>query len=137
MARKKTSTLLANARLALSLRLREVRLELFGLHGSAMLASKLSLPARTWYNYEAGVTVPGEILLAFLELTGVNPTWLLKGEGPMYSEEIPSDVGFSERNPSRYAGSGSADFAVSRPFTVDTTSLDIEAINDPEEAVEV
>jgi hypothetical protein len=48
------------------------------------LARRLGLPARTWYNYETGVTVPAEVLLGFIEQTGVNPTWLLSGEGPRY-----------------------------------------------------
>ena len=43
-----------------------------------------SLPARTWYNYETGVTVPAEVLLGFIEQTGANPIWLLTGEGPKY-----------------------------------------------------
>jgi hypothetical protein len=30
------------------------------------------------------VTVPAEVLLAFIEQTGANPTWLLNGEGPRY-----------------------------------------------------
>jgi hypothetical protein len=42
------------------------------------------LPARTWYNYETGVTVPAEVLLGFIDQTGANPTWLLTGEGARY-----------------------------------------------------
>nr|WP_303652731.1 S24 family peptidase [Paludisphaera mucosa] len=42
------------------------------------------MPARTWYNYETGVTVPAEILLSFIELTGASPTYLTTGEGPRY-----------------------------------------------------
>ena len=38
----------------------------------------------TWYNYETGVTVPAEVLLGFIEQTGVNPTYLVSGEGPKY-----------------------------------------------------
>jgi hypothetical protein len=45
----------------------------------------LSLPARTWMNYERGVTVPGEVLLRFLDTTGTNPHWLLTGEGKRMS----------------------------------------------------
>ena len=48
------------------------------------MARRLGLPARTWYNYENGVTVPAEILLAFLELTQVGPSWLFRGEGSKY-----------------------------------------------------
>jgi hypothetical protein len=50
------------------------------------MARRLGLPARTWYNYESGVTVPAEVLLAFIEQTGANPTYLISGEGPRYSQ---------------------------------------------------
>jgi hypothetical protein len=69
---------------SLSRRLREVRQELFGEHGGPELARRLNLPARTWYNYETGVTVPAEVLLGFIDQTGTNPLWLLSGEGPKY-----------------------------------------------------
>jgi hypothetical protein len=64
--------------------LREVRQEIFGDHGGPELARRLNLPARTWYNYETGVTVPAEVLLGFIEQTGANPIWLLTGEGSKY-----------------------------------------------------
>lgn len=84
MARKKTSKLRVNVKASLSRRLKEIRQEQFGEHGGPELARRLNLPARTWYNYETGVTVPAEILLAFIEQTGANPLWLLTGEGPRY-----------------------------------------------------
>ena len=81
MARKKTSKVRVNVKASISRRLREVRQELFGEHGGPELARRLNLPARTWYNYETGVTVPAEVLLAFIDQTGANPVWLLTGEG--------------------------------------------------------
>lgn len=84
MARKKTPKVRVNVKASLSRRLREIRQEIFGEHGGPELARRLGLPARTWYNYETGVTVPAEVLLGFIEQTGVNPTWLLNGEGPRY-----------------------------------------------------
>jgi Peptidase S24-like len=84
VARKKTSKLRVNVKASLSRRLREVRQEIFGDHGGPELARRLGLPARTWYNYETGVTVPAEVLLGFIEQTGANPIWLLTGEGPRY-----------------------------------------------------
>jgi SOS-response transcriptional repressor LexA len=84
VARKKTPKVRVNVKASLSRRLREVRQELFGEHGGPELARRLNLPARTWYNYETGVTVPAEVLLGFIEQTGVNPTWLLNGDGPRY-----------------------------------------------------
>jgi hypothetical protein len=73
-----------NVKASLSRRLREIRQELFGEHGGPELARRLSLPARTWYNYETGVTVPAEVLLGFIDQTGANPLWLLSGEGMKY-----------------------------------------------------
>ncbi len=84
MARKKTSKLRVNIKASLSRRLKEVRQDRFGEHGGPELARRLNLPARTWYNYENGVTVPAEVLLGFIDETGTNPVWLLSGEGPMY-----------------------------------------------------
>ena len=84
MARKKTSKVRVNVKASLSRRLREIRQEIFGDHGGPELARRLALPARTWYNYETGVTVPAEVLLGFIEQTGANPIWLLTGEGPRY-----------------------------------------------------
>jgi hypothetical protein len=66
-------------------RVREIREERVG-DDRGSLAEDLGIPARTWRNYEAGVTIPAEILLAFIEITGVHPHWLLTGEGDRYSE---------------------------------------------------
>ena len=70
-----------NGSVELACRLREVRLELYGEHGGPLLAEVLELPARTWAHYESGVTIPGLVLLRFIEATGVAPHWLLTGEG--------------------------------------------------------
>ncbi|OJW24194.1 MAG: hypothetical protein BGO49_05495 [Planctomycetales bacterium 71-10] len=84
MARKKTPKVRLTIKSALSRRLREIRQELFGDHGGPELARRLNLPARTWYNYETGVTVPAEVLLAFIELTGASPAYLTTGAGPRF-----------------------------------------------------
>ncbi len=89
MARKKTPKVRVNVKASLSRRLREIRQELFGDHGGPELARRLNLPARTWYNYETGVTVPAEILLSFIEQTGANPMYLISGDGPKFRR--PSD----------------------------------------------
>lgn len=68
----------------LAQRVREVRLDLFGVHGGPLLAGSLSLPFRTWHNYENGCTIPAQTLLRFIEVTEVNPHWLLTGEGNRY-----------------------------------------------------
>ena len=54
-------------------RVREIRLKLFGEDGLSALARALDIPAGTWLNYELGVTMPAEVLLAFLEITGADP----------------------------------------------------------------
>src|SRR5439155_14591286 len=72
--------------------------ELFGEHGGPELARRLGLPARTWYNYETGVTVPAEVLLSFIDQTGTNPVWLLSGEGPRYRREL-EDLILAEMTP--------------------------------------
>jgi len=69
---------------ALATRLVEVRHELYGEHGGPELAQVLGLPHGTWMNYENGITIPGEMLLKFMEVTGVEPLWLLRGSGPVY-----------------------------------------------------
>jgi hypothetical protein len=68
-------------------RLREVRVEQFGEHGGPALAEILDVPARTWVNYESGVSIPGLILLRFLTATGTEPEWLLHGRGPRRRSE--------------------------------------------------
>ncbi len=71
-------------KLAVGNRLSEVRHEKYGPAGAPLLAITLGLPLRTWLNYEAGVTVPGEVLLRFIETARVDAHWLLTGEGPKY-----------------------------------------------------
>src|SRR3954463_3592606 len=89
VARKKTPETLVNVKAQVSGRLREVRTEIFGEHGGPEMARRLNLPARAWYNYETGVTVPAEVLLNFIDQTNANPIWLLPGEAPRYN--TPSD----------------------------------------------
>lgn len=98
MARKKTSSVRVNVKTQIANRLREIRQELFGEHGGPELARRLNLPARTWYNYETGVTVPAEVLLTFIDQTGANPAWLLGGEGPKYQRGV-EDLVLSELTP--------------------------------------
>ena len=66
------------------MRLREVRQDIYGEAGSQALANALEIPLETWMNYEAGVVMPGEVLLKFQVLTSVTPSWLLIGEGEKY-----------------------------------------------------
>jgi predicted ester cyclase len=95
---RKTPKVTAHVPRDLSTRLREIREELFGAHGGPDLARRLNLPARTWYDYETGVTVPAEVLLSFIEQTGAEPHWLLAGEGPKYRRK-PDDPSLSGLSP--------------------------------------
>ena len=106
MARKKTTETRLDAKAALSRRLKEIRRELFGEHGAPLLTGRLKLAERSWYNYERGVTIPGEILLEFIVQTGASPRWLLRGEGPKYLDESalnsrPDDDSDPDANPLR------------------------------------
>ena len=89
MARKKTTPEAAHANGQFGDRLRQVRHARFGERGAPELARLLGLPARSWYNYEIGVTVPAPLLLRFLEVTGAEPRWLLHGDGPMFRDPGP------------------------------------------------
>ena len=66
-------------------RIRDVRVDCFGEDGLPLLAALLDLPVQTWENYEGGVTMPAVVVLRLIELTGVNPAFLLRGRKPKYS----------------------------------------------------
>jgi hypothetical protein len=68
----------------LARRLREVRLEKYGEHGGPLMAEAIGLHAQTWANYESGVTIQGLALLRFIDVAGVDPRWLLTGQGEKY-----------------------------------------------------
>jgi hypothetical protein len=84
MARRKTLPDSIKAKYELADRVRQLREELFGERGGPELARRLGLPIRTWYNYESGVTIPAEVVLRIIELTSVEPIWLLHGKGPRF-----------------------------------------------------
>lgn len=89
MARKKMASDDRRARESLGRRLKEVRVELSGPHGGPEFARALGLPPRTWYNYEMGVTIPGDVVLRVIEHTSAEPKWLLHGQGEKY-RTVPS-----------------------------------------------
>lgn len=88
MARRKNQPESVRVKCTLSERLRDIRVELYGERGGSEMARRLGLPIRTWYNYEGGVTVPAEVLLRFVELTNVEPIWLLHGTGARYRTPV-------------------------------------------------
>jgi hypothetical protein len=67
----------------LARRVVQVREELFG-DDVERLAERLRLAPRTWLNYEAGCTIPAQVLLDFIAVTHANPYWLRTGEGDRY-----------------------------------------------------
>jgi hypothetical protein len=69
---------------ALARRLLEIRLEKYGEHGGPLMAEAIGLHARTWANYESGVTIQGLALLRFIDVSGVEPRWLPTGQGEKY-----------------------------------------------------
>src|SRR5208337_556658 len=91
MARRKTLPDSLSAKLALAGRLSNLRMELFGDRGGPEMARRLGIPVRTWYNYEGGVTVPAEVVLKIIELTSVEPVWLLNGKGPKFRQQPRND----------------------------------------------
>ena len=68
----------------LARRLRAVRRDLYGEHGGPLLAEALEIPVRTWVRYESGAPIPSLVLLRLIEVAGVEPRWLLTGEGQRY-----------------------------------------------------
>jgi hypothetical protein len=76
-----------NRKLAIAGRLRAIREELFGINGADIVAQTLHLPVATWQNYEKGVTIPGEHLVAFLVVFSVDPGWLLTGDGERHTTQ--------------------------------------------------
>lgn len=86
MARHKRTPEALEVKQALSTRLILVRTEVFGERGAPEMARHLGLPVRSWYNYERGATVPGEVILKLIEITSVEPAWLMDGTEPRYRE---------------------------------------------------
>jgi hypothetical protein len=68
----------------LAVRVREVRIALYGENGGPLLAQALGIPFRTLHNYESGCTIPAHSILRFIKLTGVHPHWLLTGNGEQF-----------------------------------------------------
>ena len=92
---------------AIGRRLSEVREEKYGPAGAPLLAITLGLPLRTWLNYEAGVAIPGEVLLRFIETAHIDPHWLLTGDGPKYR---------AEGSPSGHPSYGHSPGVLDRPY---------------------
>jgi hypothetical protein len=68
----------------LAVRVREIRIALYGENGGPLLAEALGIPFRTLHHYESGFTIPAHSILRFIEVTGVHPHWLLTGHGDRF-----------------------------------------------------
>jgi Peptidase S24-like len=113
MARRKNAPESIRVKHGLSERLRLLRTEFYGERGGPDLARTLGIPVRTWYNYENGVTVPAEIILRIVELTSVEPVWLLRGEGSKF-RATPANSASSRPNGSNEGLAGSSVTALLR-----------------------
>lgn len=71
-------------RQAIALRVREIREAIFGQSGRSALAELIGVSERDWADYEAGATIPTEVILRFIDEVGVTPHWLLTGRGDKY-----------------------------------------------------
>jgi hypothetical protein len=91
MARVKTPLKTVRDRFALAKRITALRSEMFGGRGGAEMARLLGLPLRTWYNNEKGTAIPAEVILTIIELTAVEPDWLMYGRGPKYRAMRPEE----------------------------------------------
>ena len=73
-----------NQTMALALRVREIREELYGENGGPSLARHLGLPFRTWLEFESGRVIPAVVILRFVQVTHAHPLWLRTGLGEKY-----------------------------------------------------
>ena len=76
---------------SLARRLRLIRRDLYGADGIPTLAEALGIPDQTWSNYESGITLHAPLLLTLIEQTGLNPHWLLTGQGDRYTAKCSGD----------------------------------------------
>lgn len=68
----------------LARRVTVIRSERIGEDGVPRLAEALWMPARTRKHFEACASIPAEVILGLIELTGVEAHWLLTGKGERY-----------------------------------------------------
>jgi hypothetical protein len=113
MSRRRNGSGSTGLKWQLAERIRTIRREQFGESGLGEFAREVGVPTRTWYSYESGVTVPAEVILRFVELTWVHPTWLLSGQGPRYQPPYPrrashesGPCGFEDSGGSGNVGTG-------------------------------
>jgi phage repressor protein C with HTH and peptisase S24 domain len=74
----------------LAARLRELREHFRGGQTQQGMAKLLQIDQQRWSSYEQGTKVPHPVLAGLVRL-GVNPEWLLLGEGPMMRESVEAE----------------------------------------------
>jgi hypothetical protein len=79
----------------LSQRIRAVRTDLYGETGGPILARRLRIPLRSLARMETGAPFPGLLILKLIEVTGVNPLWLLSGDGERFDRATISKLDWS------------------------------------------
>ena len=89
--------MLDGASAELARRLSRARQSIYGDAGRPELARSIGVALPAWEGYEAGCPMPGEVLLQFMDVTGVRPEWLISGDGPMLIDVSPS--GAADRDP--------------------------------------
>jgi len=65
-------------------RVRQIRIERYGENGGPVLAKAMGIPFQAWASYEAGTTMPSEVLLRFIQVTNSNPNWFLTNMDDQY-----------------------------------------------------
>lgn len=78
---------------SISLRLKEIREELFGSRGRAEMARFLELSQPAYLPYErAGAKIPHWVIAKLAEKKSVNPLYLLTGKGEKYLKPIGAEL---------------------------------------------
>ena len=70
-------------------RLASIREEAFGRWGKSAFARALGIPLTSYLNFENGRVPPMDVIVNMVELTRVNPRWLVHGKGKPY---LPEDT---------------------------------------------
>ena len=73
----------------LSERMRAIRLELFGPDGLRVAGQSSRRFRKQHWQMEINGPIAGHFILGFIEVTGANPSWLLRGAGERYQEMRP------------------------------------------------
>ena len=68
-------------------------MDLYGECGGPILARRLRISQRRLARMEAGSPFPGQLVLKLIDVTGVNPHWLLSGEGERLGQPTLGPVG--------------------------------------------